>query len=105
MSLPGTSSTVASDRGCLSQPRTADGSNLLSDGKRREAAATVTACFNLLRNRTRARDIMTKQAFENAIVVMCVRCIAVPALWGLALRRGFEERGREWGLVGSLFEI
>eukprot|EP00911_Craspedida_sp_UC1_P000734 UC1_evm1s561 len=70
MSLPGTSSTVASDRSCLNKGRTKDGSNLLSDDKRREALETVAACFNLMRQGVRARDVMTRASFENAIVVL-----------------------------------
>ena len=32
--------------------------------------ATVKACFNLLRKGITARDVMTRKAFENAIVVL-----------------------------------
>lgn len=70
MSLPGTSSTVSSGWAELNQPRGKFGENPLTAEKKAEVKQTVDACFNLLRKNIRARDIMTKKAFENAITVL-----------------------------------
>lgn len=53
MSLPGSSSAPAE-----------------SDDKRDECAAAGEALLNLLKLDLRPRDIMTKEAFENAITVV-----------------------------------
>lgn len=104
MSLPGTSSTVASDRSCLNKPRMPDGSNVLSDAKRAEAVQTVTACFNLLRNGIHARDVMTKAAFENAIVVLYAlggSTNGVLHLLALAREAGVELSIDEFNRIGG----
>jgi dihydroxy-acid dehydratase len=44
--------------------------NILSEAKKKDCTDTVEALFNLMKNGTRARDIMTRKAFENAITVM-----------------------------------
>ena len=85
MSLPGTSSTVASvsrhdiaaiwvaffsrcrryrcRQGWeeLNQPRGEFGANPLTKEKKAEVQTTVDACFNLLRKGIHARDIMTRK--------------------------------------------
>ena len=58
MSLPGTSSHVAVDR-----------QNRLSDAKQEDARRSAAALVALLNRGLRARDIMTRQAFENALTV------------------------------------
>jgi dihydroxy-acid dehydratase len=58
MSLPGASSNMAVDR-----------ENHLSADKRADAARSVTALFGLLDSGVRARDIMTRRAFENALML------------------------------------
>ena len=70
MSLPGSSSTVAAGWEELSRGRDKHGANPLTEAKKAECATTVRAVFNLLRKRIRARDIMTRESFENAIVVL-----------------------------------
>ena len=87
MSLPGTSSTVASGWNELAQPRLPYGAHRLSEAKKDDCRATVEALFGLLRSKVQARDIMTREAFENAIVVLYVElrpCIHV------ALASGFD---------------
>jgi len=59
MSIPGSSSNLAVDR-----------HNQVSEDKRNDCKKTVTALFHLLERGIRVRDIMTRQAFENAIVVV-----------------------------------
>jgi dihydroxy-acid dehydratase len=59
MSVPGSSSHVATDQ-----------YNKISAGKLEDIKKSVDALFVLLSRKIRARDIMTKEAFENAIVVM-----------------------------------
>jgi len=59
MSVPGSSSHVA-----------VDVHNNISNGKKRDISESVKALFGLLKKGIRARDIMTKEAFENAITVM-----------------------------------
>ena len=61
MSLPGTSSTVASGWEELNQPRGEFGANPLTKEKKAEVQTTVDACFNLLRKGIHARDIMTRK--------------------------------------------
>lgn len=59
MSLPFSSTNLAADR-----------KNHISKDKISDCKKTVNALFNLLKKRIRARDIMTKDAFENAITVV-----------------------------------
>jgi len=59
MSLPGSSSNLAVDR-----------NNNVSEDKRNDCVRSVEALFQLLKRGIRARDIMTKEAFENAITVV-----------------------------------
>lgn len=59
----------------MSPPGTAshpvvDFNNRLSDQKKLDVQATVQLLFNLLRRRIRSRDIITREAFENAITVV-----------------------------------
>ena len=58
MSLPGSASHPAVDR-----------LNNISSKKRKDIVYSVKALFQLLKKGIRARDIMTKEAFENAITV------------------------------------
>eukprot|EP01059_Diplonema_ambulator_P014498 TRINITY_DN25408_c0_g1_i1.p1 TRINITY_DN25408_c0_g1~~TRINITY_DN25408_c0_g1_i1.p1 ORF type:complete len:589 (+),score=160.40 TRINITY_DN25408_c0_g1_i1:86-1768(+) len=60
MSLPGTSTTPAAD------PVT----NEINPEVVQNCKATVAALINLMEKNIRTRDILTKEAFENAIVVM-----------------------------------
>ncbi|MBI4078754.1 MAG: dihydroxy-acid dehydratase [Candidatus Levybacteria bacterium] len=59
MSLPGSASHPAVDK-----------KNQISKEKRKDCEDSVKALFNLLEKSIRARDIMTKKAFENAITVV-----------------------------------
>ncbi len=59
MSLPYTSSNLAVD----------DRGNISKD-KQRDCSDTVKALFNLLKNKIRTRDILTKKSFENAITLV-----------------------------------
>lgn len=59
MSLPGSASHPAVDE-----------NNVLSKDKIQDCVNSVKAVFNLLEKGIRARDIMTKKAFENAITVV-----------------------------------
>jgi len=59
MSMPGSSSNLAVDR-----------NNKISADKKKDCIRSVTALFNLLKHGIRARDIMTKAAFENAITLV-----------------------------------
>jgi dihydroxy-acid dehydratase len=59
MSLPGSSSHPAVDTQ----------NNIFSD-KRQDCIDSVAALFNLMKRGIRARDIMTKKAFENSITVV-----------------------------------
>ncbi|MBI3379592.1 dihydroxy-acid dehydratase [Candidatus Gottesmanbacteria bacterium] len=59
MSIPGSSSNLAVDR-----------NNKVSKDKKNDCIKSVAALFNLLKLRIRVRDIMTKEAFENAIIVV-----------------------------------
>lgn len=59
MSLPGTACTPAVDR-----------SNNLSEGKKQECINAAVALMNLIDHHILPRDIMTKQAFENAVTVI-----------------------------------
>lgn len=58
MSVPGSSSNPAVDT-----------KNQTSKEKRQDCIDSVNALFNLLKQGIHARDIMTREAFENAIVV------------------------------------
>ena len=59
MSIPGSASHPAVDR-----------QNRISPAKRQDCADSVKTLFYLLKRGLRARDIMVKEAFENAIVVV-----------------------------------
>ncbi len=59
MSLPGSSSNPA-----------ANYDNSITDEKKEDCKKTVDALFNLLEKGIRARDIMTKEALENAITMV-----------------------------------
>ena len=59
MSLPGSSSNLAVDR-----------DNNISADKRNDCVRTVEALFHLLQRGIHTRDIMTFEAFENAITVV-----------------------------------
>lgn len=59
MSLPGSAAHSAVDT-----------QNRVSPQKRQDIADSVKALFNLMKCGIRARDIMTRKAFENAIVVV-----------------------------------
>lgn len=59
MSIPGSSSNLAVDK-----------SNIVSADKRNDCIKSVAALFHLLEKGIRARDIMTKKAFENAITLV-----------------------------------
>lgn len=59
MSIPGSSSHPAVDT-----------QNNISDVKRQDCVDSVKALFNLLKRGIRARDIMTREAFENAITLV-----------------------------------
>ena len=67
MSLPGQSSHVAVTE-----------DNVPTEAKRQDCANAVAATFAMLRAGVTARDIMTKEAFENAVTVQ-VRCPAPSA--------------------------
>ncbi len=59
MSIPGSASHPAVDR-----------QNKVSSKKMQDCRDTVSALLNLLKKRIRVRDIMTRDAFENAIAVV-----------------------------------
>lgn len=59
MALPGSSSNLAVDR-----------ENNVSEEKKNDCRRTAEAVLHLLERKIRARDIMTKEAFENAITVV-----------------------------------
>lgn len=59
MSLPGSASHTAVDE-----------KNAVSNEKKQDCLQSVLALFNLMEKGIRARDIMTKEAFENAITVV-----------------------------------
>ncbi len=100
MSIPGSSSNPA-----------VDVNNRISEVKRRDVSESVKALFNLLKKGIRARDIMTKKAFENAItVVMSIggSTNAVLHLLSLAHEAGvklelddFERIGSKVPLIGD----
>lgn len=58
MSIPGSSSNVA-----------ADAANQISSDKKEDCRKSARALMNLLENGLCARDIMTREAFENALTV------------------------------------
>ncbi len=59
MSLPGSATNLAVDR-----------KNRVSAEKKADCKNSVKALFNLMKKGIRTRDIMTKKAFENAIMVV-----------------------------------
>lgn len=48
----------------------ARGDAAISNAKKADCAHSVAAVMQMLRSRTRSRDIMTRKAFENAITVV-----------------------------------
>lgn len=100
MSLPGSSSHPAVD----------EQNNIFSD-KRQDCVDSVNALFNLMKKGIRARDIMTREAFENSItVVMAIggSTNAVLHLLSLAHEAGvelniddFEKIGKRVPLLGD----
>ncbi len=80
MSLPGTASHAAVDR-----------DNNISEEKKEDVIKSIKALFNLMEKGIHARDIMTKEAFENAItVVMSVGGSTNAVLHLLALAKEAE---------------
>lgn len=59
MSIPGSSSHPAANR-----------NNQISEKKKQDVVDTVKALFNLMQREIRVRDILTRESFENAIVLM-----------------------------------
>jgi len=55
--------------GSASRPAVTEG-NEVTERKKRDCVDAVDALIYLMKEKIRARDIMTKKAFENAIVVM-----------------------------------
>lgn len=100
MSIPGSSSNLAVDR-----------NNKVSPDKKNDCIKSVAALFNLLRLGIRARDIMTKEAFENAITfVLAVGGSTNAVLHLLALAHeaevdlrlsDFEKIGKKVPLIGN----
>jgi dihydroxy-acid dehydratase len=100
MSVPGSASHAAVDR-----------RNRVSREKRKDCAGTAAALFLLLRRGIRARDIATRESFENAIAVMMalggstngvlhLLALAHEARVPLALD-DFHEIGRKVPLLGN----
>jgi dihydroxy-acid dehydratase len=100
LSVPGSASHTAVDR-----------RNRISKDKRKDCADTVAALFLLLRRGIRARDIATREAFENAVAVMMAlggSTNGVLHLLALAHEAGvplsledFHEIGRKVPLLGN----
>ncbi len=100
MSIPGSSSHPA-----------VDVHNKISDVKRQDCIDSVAALFNLLKKGIRARDIMTLEAFENAITLVMAlggSTNAVLHLLSLAHEAGvklelddFERIGSKVPLIGD----
>ena len=59
MSVPGSSSLLAADK-----------ENKLSPGKKQDVQNSIKALLEMLKRGIRARDIMTKEAFENGITTL-----------------------------------
>ena len=59
MSIPGSASHAAADR-----------NNQISEKKKQDVTDTVKALFNLMQREIRVRDILSRESFENAIVLM-----------------------------------
>lgn len=93
MALPGTSSKPAATReGGVSEDKVAD------------CAATAAALFGLMRSGTRASDIMTREAFENAIVMMSAlggSTNAVLHLLALAREVGVELKVDDFNAIAA----
>jgi dihydroxy-acid dehydratase len=100
LSVPGSASHAAVDR-----------RNRVSKEKRKDCADTVAALFLLLRRGIRARDIATREAFENAVAVMMalggstngvlhLLALAHEACVPLSLE-DFHEIGRKVPLLGN----
>jgi dihydroxy-acid dehydratase len=100
MSIPGSSSNPAVDI-----------NNQISQEKRQDCIDSVKALFHLLKKGIRTRDIMTKEAFENAItVVMALNGSTNAVLHILALAHeaeipltlnDFEKIGKKVPLIGD----
>ncbi len=100
MSIPGSSSNPAVDI-----------RNNISDDKKQDCIKSVSALFNLLKRGIRARDIMTREAFENAItLVMALGGSTNAVLHLLALAHeadvklvidDFEKIGKRVPLIGD----
>lgn len=100
MSIPGSSSNPAVDT-----------NNNISEDKRQDAISSVHALFNLLKRGIRARDIMTREAFENAITLVLAlggSTNAVLHLLALAHEANvklaiddFEKIGKRTPLIGD----
>jgi dihydroxy-acid dehydratase len=101
MSVPGSASHPAVDR-----------RNRVSGDKRKDCAASAGALFALLRRGIRAREIATREAFENAVAVMMAlggSTNGVLHLLALAREAGvplsladFDGIGRKVPLLGNL---
>lgn len=100
MSLPGSSSHLAADE-----------HNLISEEKKQDCIDSVKALFNLMKLGIRARDIMTKKAFENAITVVMalggstnavLHLIAIAHEAGVEITlKDFERIGAKTPLIGD----
>lgn len=100
MSIPGSSSNPA-----------VDVHNRISEAKRKDVVDSVQALFELLKRGIRARDIMTREAFENAITLIMAMggsTNAVLHLLSLAHEAGvklelddFERIGSKVPLIGD----
>lgn len=100
MSIPGSASHAAVDR-----------SNQISEKKKQDCINSVTALFNLMKKGIHARDIMTREAFENAITIVLAlggSTNAVLHLLALAHEAGvkltlddFETIGKKVPLIGN----
>ncbi len=100
MSIPGSSSNLAVDE-----------NNKISSDKKNDCLKSVAALFNLLKRGIRARDIMTREAFENAItLVLALGGSTNAVLHLLALAHeadvdldlsDFERIGKKVPLIGN----
>lgn len=93
MSLPGTSSNLA-----------VDSLNRVSLDKKNDCLRSVGALFNLLKKGIRARDIMTKEAFENAITLVLAlggSTNAVLHLLSLAHEAGINLTLKDFTRIGK----
>lgn len=101
LSVPGSASHAAVDR-----------ANRISRGKRRDCSDSVKALWELLRRGIRAREIATREAFENGIAVMMalggstngvLHILALAREAGVPLEmEDFDGIGRKVPLLGNL---